>query len=179
MSEEVRILPGDLIAFSGRGLVSNLIKLFTFSRVSHVGVMLTSNLIIESTSLDGFKGVTMNPLSRRLEIYPGRVWLYPLAPGPRAKFDYPAFHGFLTSMEGRPYDFKQCLGMIWKPLTRLPRPFCLPFYNWEDLSKVFCSELAAAAYQKAGVLDPALDFSEISPADLAKSPIFSAPYRLK
>ena len=68
--------PGDVIAFGGKGQFSEIIKWATRSTVSHVGVIMQSkmfldggvqegifNQIIESTSLNGFSGVTTNRLS--------------------------------------------------------------------------------------------------------------------
>ena len=56
-----RMLPGDVIAFSGKGRLSRVIKYFTWSRVSHVGMVSTVRKhgveVIESTSLDGKLGV--------------------------------------------------------------------------------------------------------------------------
>lgn len=78
---------GDLIAFSGKGNFSEMIKWATRAPVSHVGVILQSKLmiegnpqagffnqIIESTSLNGFSGVTISRLSDRLDTYGGEIW---------------------------------------------------------------------------------------------------------
>lgn len=82
---------GDVIAFSGKGDVSEIIKWATKSDVSHVGVILQSKLlidekpqagyfnqVIESTSLNGFSGVSISRLSDRLVNYDGEIWWLPL-----------------------------------------------------------------------------------------------------
>ena len=87
---------GDLIAFGGRGGASSLIKLFTRSNVSHVALILKSvletgerlNMIIESTTLDGYSGVIINRLSNRLKNYDGEVWWLPLRQDVKDKADF-------------------------------------------------------------------------------------------
>ena len=82
--------PGDIIAFGGKSHFSNLIKFATRSAVSHVGVILQSkmlieddvqggyfNQIIESATINGFAGVSINRLSFRME-YDGDIWWMPL-----------------------------------------------------------------------------------------------------
>lgn len=82
---------GDVIAFSGKGNFSEIIKWATRAPVSHVGVILQSKLsidgdpqsgifnqIIESTCLNGFSGVSMSRLSDRLDTYDGEIWWLPL-----------------------------------------------------------------------------------------------------
>ena len=81
---------GDIIAFSGKGNFSEIIKWATRAAVSHVGVILQSKLqidgepqsgifnqIIESTSLNGFSGVIISRLSDRLDTYDGEIWWLP------------------------------------------------------------------------------------------------------
>ena len=81
--------PGDVIAFGGKSHFSEIIKLATFSSVSHVGVILRTkipeddtgrffNQIIESTSLHGFNGVNVSRFSDRLNTYDGELWWLPL-----------------------------------------------------------------------------------------------------
>ena len=82
---------GDVIAFSGKGDFSEIIKWATRSSVSHVGIILQSKLligdkiqdgmfnqIIESTTLNGFSGVTISRLSDRLDTYDGEIWWLPI-----------------------------------------------------------------------------------------------------
>jgi hypothetical protein len=75
----------DVIAFSGKGNFSEIIKWAARPPVSHVGIILQSQLLIdgdpqdgmfnqimESTALNGFSGVTISRLSNRLQVYDGR-----------------------------------------------------------------------------------------------------------
>ncbi len=77
--------PGVVIAFGGKGRFSEIIKFATRSPVSHVGVILQTaaltetgdrffNMLIESTQIADFSGVTINRLSDRLRAYDGEVW---------------------------------------------------------------------------------------------------------
>ena len=85
--------PGDVIAFGGKGNFSEIIKWATRSSVSHVGVIMQSrmildgnvqpgffNQVIESTSLEGFSGVTISRLSDRIRHYDGDIWWLPSVP---------------------------------------------------------------------------------------------------
>jgi len=77
---------GDLILFSGKGAISNVIKLFSGGKWSHVGMVLRvpalddAVLLWESTTLSDIpdieselptKGVQVVPLSQRLSKYRG------------------------------------------------------------------------------------------------------------
>ena len=110
-----QIQQGDVIAFSGKGHVSELIKLFTLSSVSHVaivmkdkeltseGVLITVNNIIESTTLDGFAGVAVNKLSKRLKHYNGESWWLPLNDTIRQKIDFDVFYNWLKNHTNTPF----------------------------------------------------------------------------
>ena len=78
---------GDIVLSSGRGAVSQGIKRFTFSRWSHVGMIIWSEeldalLIWESTTLSGVpdlasgqlvQGVQLVLLSQRVAMYDGEM----------------------------------------------------------------------------------------------------------
>ena len=88
------VQPGDILAFSGKGnIVSDLVRLATGSIVSHVGIILNSQdgttqpKIIESTSLGGFRGVTVSDLVTRCTYSPGLIWYLPLALDLQRKVD--------------------------------------------------------------------------------------------
>lgn len=194
---EVRdqMLPGDLIAFGGKGRASSIIKRFTRSVVSHVGLVRhvqmlgaynTSryfNEIIESTSLDGVSGVQAARLSKRLEQYEGEAWWLPLTNEARKRFDETAFWNWLYEQEGKPYDIPQAIlaGLDWLD------EFGGVTVATEDFSALFCSELAAGALRAAGVLDTRsldnglrmINASEETPIQLCQRPIWKSPVQLK
>jgi hypothetical protein len=171
--------PGDVIAFGGRGGISSAIKWFTRGPVSHVGVVLQTkrpeentpgyfNLVAESTSLDGFTGVTTTKLSKRLAQYDGEVWWLQLSIAVREQLNLKAFVDFLMEQDHKPYDARQA---IYAGLDRL---------GWltrtkEDFGKFFCSELVAAALEAGGVTGP-INASEVTPRDLTQWIIYEDDY---
>ncbi|MFZ5584807.1 MAG: hypothetical protein ACOZHQ_02645 [Thermodesulfobacteriota bacterium] len=180
-----QMLPGDVIAFGGKGHFSEIIKRVTFSKVSHVAVVLQTqatyeagpdrrffNLIVESTKWDGFMGVDAIRLSDRLKSYDGQVWWLPLNRELRKtrRFDQKKFFDFLYAQKGRPYDLKQAVNSVLDDLDGLLGQMS-PFLNCEDFSRFFCSELVAAGLEEAGLLD-ALNASEVTPADLCQWSIY-------
>ena len=81
-----QIQSGDVVAFGGQSHFSQLVKLATLSNVSHVGVILQTqiaddnahrgcNQIIESTR---GKGVEVSRFSDRLQNHVGELWWLPL-----------------------------------------------------------------------------------------------------
>jgi len=174
-----RMRPGDVIAFGGKGRFSELIKWATGAGVSHVGVVLQTqrldtertgffNQIIESTSLDGFSGVIVSKLSKRLTKYHGEVWWLPLSDEVRATFNHDAFFDFLMEQDHKGYDSLQAIGSLLDGLGSLTR-------NEEDFSKFFCSELVAAGLEAASAI-PKVNASEVTPIDLCRWKIFSPEY---
>ncbi len=178
------MLPGDVIAFGGCGMFSRVVKFATNSNVSHVGIILQTkipedntgrffNQIIESTSLDGSNGVTISRFSERLRNYVGDVWWLPLTDSARKRFNQKLFFDFMLEQEGKPYDVPQAIKSALDSLDGIGL-----FYNKEDFSKLFCSELAAAGLEKSEVL-PEINASEVTPIDLCEFLIFKKAVQLK
>lgn len=170
---------GDIMAFSGKSHFSQLIKWATRSDYSHVGILLKVNLgggfgesilLAESTLLTdlpnfdqqrAIRGVQMQWLSKRLEMYNGSVsWLSlkkPLEPKNQTNME-----AWLrqTYNKKTPYDHTQILGASLDIFDQFN------LENKEDLSTIFCSELVTKALQIAGVIDPTLNPSEMTPQDV-------------
>lgn len=175
---------GDVIAFGGRGVVSAAIKLLTRSPVSHVGTVLrvdpTDRVeLIESTTLAERKGVQVSFLSERIATYPGEIWWLSLSPTFRSCIEWPRFTRFLLDYEQREvmYDYRQCLHMAFAPLAHIPGLGWLR--NHEDLRRVFCSELIAAAFEYSGGLPFGCNSSDISPSDLCRLNIYTQCVQLQ
>ncbi len=155
------MIPGDVIGFSGRGLVSDLINVATFGvprwSINHVGVVAAYDghlMLFESTTLDDepcaiqhrkVHGVQAHPVEERLASYDGRVYLYPLlsALDEQQSVDLTAF---LVSHLGVPYDDIGAIrtgGLGFSFVESLLRP--------ANLSAIFCSELVAAAHAYVGL----------------------------
>jgi cell wall-associated NlpC family hydrolase len=84
---EIRDLmqPGDIIVFGGNSLFSKWAKLTTRSVVTHVAVVIKTQLlgqqdgryfnqVIEATDYNGKSGVMVNRLSDRVASYNGDIW---------------------------------------------------------------------------------------------------------
>ena len=172
-----RIKPGDCIAFGGVGLVSNGVKIFTSSNVSHVGCVFDACggsherliQIIESTSLgDGFAGVQFNRMSDHINYYDGNIWWLPLSDRAFQTLDLKEFYNFLIAQKGKPYDAPQAIGSA---LDFIPD-------NEENFDKLFCSELLAGAYEAGGLLAD-INASEQTPIDVCSMWFFDNPIQLK
>lgn len=173
-----QIQQGDLIAFSGKGHVSELIKLFTLSSVSHVAIVMKGKIknintgkeiivndIIESTTLNGFAGVCINRLSKRLKNYNGEVWWLPLSDIVRKKMDFEIFYDWLKNQKKKLYDSWQAIGAGFDFIPE----------NKEDFDKFFCSELVAGALEKSGAT-PNINCSEVTPIELCRWNIYKENY---
>lgn len=167
------IQDGDVIAFGGRGMVSNLIKLTTRSNVSHVALVMRSvsntgerlNQIIESTTLNNYAGVVVNRLSNRLKEYDGDVWWLPLKQEFRNKARNKEAYKWLLKQKRKAYDTKQAIGsgldLLWN--------------NIENFDKLFCSELISAFYEKVDIVGE-INSSEVIPIDLCMFNLYEKNY---
>lgn len=182
---------GDIIAFSGKGNFSEIIKWATRAPVSHVGVVLQSKLvidgnaqsgmfnqIIESTSLNGFSGVSISRLSDRIDTYDGEIWWLPLSQAIWTAMDKQKFYDFLIHQEHKEYDMPQAIRSALDMVDRTP-VIGNTTHNVEDFSRFFCSELVAAGLEAAGAIAD-VNASEVTPIDLCSFSIFVADhYQLK
>lgn len=181
--EEARpqMSPGDLIAFGGKGGFSDVIKTWTRSPVSHVGCVAHTrmaeegsdryfNMIVESTSLQGFDGVIMRRLSDAIEQYDGDVWWLPLSQLSAREFNHTKFFNYVYQHKGKKYDMKQAILSAVDALEAVGIG-----KNEEDFGRFFCSELVAGAYEAAGIV-PEVNASEITPIELCTWDIYSTTY---
>jgi hypothetical protein len=178
---------GDVIAFSGKGNFSEIIKWATRANVSHVGVILQSNLliagasqkgmfnqIIESTSLNGFSGVSISRLSDRLDTYEGEIWWLPLRRSVWDEMDKNKFYNFLLHQERKEYDMPQAVKSALDALDNVP-VVGRATHNIEDFSRFFCSELVAAGLEAGGAIAQ-INASEVTPIDLCSFSLFEDDY---
>ena len=183
----LKMKAGDVIAFGGKGDFSEIIKWATRSSVSHVGTILQSqmvvdgqgqkgifNQIIESTSLNGFSGVTISRLTDRLDTYDGEIWWLPLRYDLYKSMDKEKFYNFLIHQERKPYDMPQAIKSALDSLDNTPI-IGKSTHNIEDFSRFFCSELVAAGLEAGGAIAH-LNASEVTPIDLCSFALFETDY---
>ncbi|MAE81440.1 MAG: hypothetical protein CMB80_01800 [Flammeovirgaceae bacterium] len=161
---------GDIVLFSGKGRISNIIKWFTKSPWSHVGMVIKSKewdtlLLWESTTLSKLKdistgkarqGVQLVPLSERIKTYEGSIGIRKVKG--RGGFNQQGLIELRAEVKGRPYEESK--------IELLKSAYDGPLgQNEEDLSSLFCSELVAEAYQRMGLLTETTPSNEFTPAD--------------
>jgi hypothetical protein len=184
---------GDIIAFSGRHWISDVVNVGTYGiprwSASHVGGLGHARdgrlLLFESTSLNKeaceitgkpIFGVQAHTLEKVVAAYQGRVWIYPLY---RELYDDEdqRLTQFLMSTIGRPYDTAGAIrsgGLLLSTLEAMFRP--------EDLHSIYCSKEWAKAFAEIGML-PTDNAGRWSPnrliRHLRRHEILLRPQRLK
>lgn len=189
MYKEIRtkMKTGDLIAFSGKSRISNIIKAGTNSDISHVGMVFETDImgdgrveIIESTSLTTLpdthtgeirKGVQRQMLSQRMDMYEGQVYWQPL----NIKLG--------VAEQARMFSWLYCK---WASKVKYDTVGAIvagvdivDIINEPDFSTLFCSELVAEGYRLAGLLPENYNASEATPADVVKFAFLGARVQIK
>jgi hypothetical protein len=170
------MLPGDVIAFGGYSMVSDLTKCATDSAVSHVAVIESAAgagghpVLVESTLRDAKYGVQRGATSTVIEEYPGDVWWLPLD---RAPFDESAFLDFLGEIRNHLFD--PAGGLVVNLVFLLRRLGRINLTAEEDLAKLFCSELVAEALERSGRVGQ-VNSSAVAPIDVCRWNIFRHDY---
>ena len=149
---------GDIVLFSGKGLISMGLKIGALCSWSHVAMVVRAKepdvaLIYQSTPVCKAKdffdgnlknGVQINVMSEAVKGYNGKVAVRHLSVA-RTPTMLNGLSEFRQEVRDRPYE-KRIMDMVqavWDgPLGHVE----------EDLSSLFCSELVAEAYQRMGLL---------------------------
>jgi len=168
---------GDVIGFSGNHWHSDTINLLTYGiprlSLSHVGIICKGDLW-EAISTCGV--IATSPASATINIYNGRVWVYPLF---RNLFPHESrrlYRKLLTSKD-IPYDMAGAVrsgGLLFALMESL---------LWkQDFSSYFCSELVASKLSEIGIF-PTVNASRWNPNKyvrrLRREGILQKPVRLK
>jgi len=180
----LRMQPGDVVAFDAPGFVSTLIRWGTWSHVSHVGLITHAEpadddphfhrvMVTDSTQIGDRNGVQTNPFGDVLDLYAkrgGRVWWLPLAKDVRARLNEDALGAYLAEVDGAKYDLWQCIKAgVYTLFGRNLTPTA------EGSKRVFCSEFAARALERAGAYDWQQNTSLITPAAMVRTPGLYGP----
>lgn len=160
---------GDLVLFGGKGRISSLIKRFTRSPYSHVGMIIRTELGVllwESTTLSNVedvftgkahKGPQVVMLSDRIRTYEGEIYVRPIRES-LAPVEIEALHEFRHEIAGRPYEVSE-IELIRAVMDIGPD-------QKEDLSSIFCSEQVVEAFQRMGRISERYSSNEFTPHDL-------------
>lgn len=172
---------GDIILFSGTGVISNIIKVATNSMWSHVGMVVIigdTPYLFESTTLNKIPDYYDDMIKRGVQVVNLEMKLQSMSD---YKFAYRELDNPLT------YDQKRMLYEIKDELFDTDYEQSLleliksSYDGWfgenhrADLSTVFCSELTAYSLQKLGVIGTDLPPNEYVPSDFS-SKYNSLPY---
>ena len=164
---------GDSLSFSGNGLISTAIKLFSGSKWSHDAMVVAieeHNLLLcwESTTLAKLKdvdsgvvksGVMLVPLSNRILTYSGEIGVRQL----RKRLTLEQY-SILAAMRHEVRDVPYEKDMLELAKAAYDGPFGR---NVEDLSSIFCSELKAEFYKRADLIKGDTPANEFTPKDFA------------
>ena len=163
---------GDILLFSGKGVISSMIQWFTRSQWSHVAMVIRSQeldmlLSWESTTLSKVKdirsgtekqGVQLVALSDRIYTYEGTIAIRQLKGVEVDPARMRELQLFRDEVKNRPYEESKI--ELAKSAYDGPGG-----HNEEDLSSLFCSELIAEAYQRMGFLSNTISSNEYTPAN--------------
>jgi hypothetical protein len=191
-----RLKAGDVLAFGGTDLPSEVVRLATRSCFVHVAIVFANDpnfatqnphndsiLIVEShidASLPSVGtgkaalGVQMQWLSQRLVTYDGKLWWSPLTV-PLSAQGILTMQTWLRQMESEqiPYDFTQAIEVGVAAFTQAQRQLLC------DSSALFCSELVTMALQLAGALDDSINPSAQTPADVMQFACLQEPIAIQ
>lgn len=156
---------GDIVLFSGRGLFALLIKIFTISSLTHVGIVVRDGFtkqlsILESAVIGGKNGVQLNLLGARIKNHKGKLYIRKLVTERHPALQI-KLQGFIRDNLGTSYEAGIRGG--WELLCAALDFW--PFQNKPNTSRYFCSELVTEIYKLWELIPMATISNEITPAD--------------
>ena len=173
---------GDIIAFGGKGFLSDAIERLSGSKLSHVAMVLDERLtvdgkaqtclnIVESTILNGQNGVQINPLAARLAMCGEgeRVWVLRISDAVRGFLDWDRLWAFAMARVNR--DRYNVLELGAYVARMIPIVQDLPLWYKPNSHEEVCSELVAELLAAGGL--PGLRPYETSPQGIAELKIYA------
>ena len=164
------IKTGDLIAFSGRGFISSIIKLVTMSQISHVGIAIVGDSafmgkVVCVAEVRMKIGVQINLLRPRLEEYKGKIWVYPLKEELIIDQELALVAAIRKEhTEKIKYNYKQAAKAAIDIFDDAG------FEAKENKKENICSGFVARHYKGIKIIDEAINFAEIVPGELLDFP---------
>ena len=177
---EYQFKSGDIIAFSGRNFLSDIINIGTYGiprwSISHVGIV-CRGIVYNRVLCEAMpEGVHVCSIDDAIEKYNGMVWVYPLY-RELYKHEKKRLSELLLDTIGVPYDKEgagRSAGFLFASIQAL--------FRGQDLSTFFCSELIANKLSEIGV-HPVTNASKWNPnrlvRDLRRDRVVCKPIRLK
>ena len=173
---------GDVIAFGGNNTGAQIIRTFTNSRYSHVGLVLKvpmpqNKWRVFFIEADDKKGVVLVRLSTKLLYYNGKAALLKLkiknvSQNPANPSIEEVMYEYSMNQLGRDYDFLAIKKITQKIIGVLSK------VNQQDENSFICSELVGSVLQKAEFLKSDVDCSYLTPKDITKLDCFEEPIEL-
>lgn len=162
-----RAKTGDLIFFSGRKPFSWMIRIRSFSRWSHVGIVVYPQVIgepIEPQIIESLEGHGVRVVSANVwRAWHGRVALGPIVLTNKLREELAAYAASKRGCRyASPWQFVRSFALL---TSRIADLFRSP--EDRDRTRYFCSELAAEAMQHIGMQLPKSP-PKMKPADLAR-----------
>lgn len=135
-----------------KGPIPTAIEWFTQGTVGHVDIVMPDGGLLGAQQMAGLggkpAGVQIRPQGYGGMLNPVRYSL------PATPFQEDDFYGFARAQVGKPYDVEAIVAFV---VGR----------NWRDPSAWFCSELAAAALEHAGIIHTlAAPMNKVTPEGL-------------
>ena len=177
---------GDIVAVSGKGFLSTLIKLFSFG-ISHVEIIAVNAATgkRECFSADQY-GARFKPLENVVRDTKGSIYYLPLRDDVRAKLDIDKINETMAELAQKevPYDFLHFVGVAIDDhhidalgvFSKIPKwifgSLKGAFQNTETMTKVVCSGACAWGFKMGLGID--VNASEESPLDICRYNLYKA-----
>lgn len=159
------IKTGDLIAFSGTGFISSIIKLVTMSEISHVGIAIVDDSAFMGKMVCVAEvrmkiGVQINLLRPRLEEYKGKIWVYSLKEELLVEQELALVTAIRKEhTEKIKYNYKQAVKAAIDIFDNVG------FEAVQNKKENICSGFVGRHYKGIRIIDTAINFAELTPDD--------------
>lgn len=153
----VDIQTGDILFFKGKTpIISPVIRWFTKSEFTHVGMAFSNNLVFE---IDGNKDMAIRPIKRDVEIV---VYRYKRKLTAKQKSMIKG-KAITRAKHNKGYDWWRIIGFAIERFVKLP-------WSFDMKNREVCSEIVDYIYKDIGIdLVPDRADGDVRPSDLAKS----------
>ncbi len=169
------LLPGDIVMFWGKGLLSHAIELAS-DGPSHCAIVrqpltMGSDATIVESTIDGkLNGVQTHPLGSRVENYDAgaAIAVLRLSAAARAKLNLFRFYGFIGAAEGHVrYDTPDLVEFLLRDVPILGARLA----QGEHKAEMVCSSWVTAVLEKCGVLSN-INWTQAMPQQIVEMALY-------